>query len=159
VVRAVAALGDAQVLIAGDGPDRADLEELATAQAPGRVHFAGRVSEPRDAYAAADVVVLPSRGGDSMPATLIEAGLSGRPVVACPIGAIPEIVVDGHTGRLVPSDDLDALIDALRALLADPAWRDELGRAAREHCAARFSIEHVGRQWGDVLDAVLARRR
>ena len=51
-----------------------------------------------EAYAAADVVVLASRGGDSMPAVLIEAGLCGVPAVATPVQAIPEIVLPGETG-------------------------------------------------------------
>ena len=78
-VRAMALLPDATLLVAGDGPDRAWLEELSCHVAPGRVEFLGPVESIAPVYARAEVVVLPSRGGDSMPAVLIEAGWRRTP--------------------------------------------------------------------------------
>jgi glycosyltransferase involved in cell wall biosynthesis len=154
-----AALAPAVLLVAGDGPERAALEAQAERLLPKRARFAGVLAAPAQAYAAADVVVLASRGGDSMPATLIEAGLCGLPVVATPVGAIGEVVTDDVTGVLVPNDDEGtALARALSRLLVDPAGRHRLGAAARDRCLARFSIDVVADQWAAVLAEATSRR-
>jgi glycosyltransferase involved in cell wall biosynthesis len=154
-VEAVAAVPGLQLLIAGDGPQRSALHDLAARCAPRRVHFVGVLDDVTAAYAAADVVVLPSRGGDSMPAALIEAGLSGRPAVATSIGAIPEVVVPGATGELVPVGDPRRLARALEALVADPDELARLGAAARERALQRFDIDVVAAGWEAALyDAV-----
>ena len=90
-----------------------------------------------------------------MPAVLIEAGLMALPAVATPIEAIPEVVVAGTTGLLVPVDDPVALTDALRALLDDDDRRARLGAAAREHCIEHFSIERVGSMWAATLQELV----
>jgi glycosyltransferase involved in cell wall biosynthesis len=150
VVRAVARV-PAYLLVAGTGPERASLEALARDCAPERVTFLGAVDDPALVYEAADVVVLARRGGDSMPAVLIEAGLTGVACVATPIDAIPEVIVDGETGVLVAPGDVDALADALRDLLADPDRRRALGAAARARCETCFTIPVVAQQWAAVL--------
>lgn len=154
-IRAVAKLPDAQLLVAGDGPARDALHAQAERDAPGRVVFASTVARAVDAYAAADIVVLASRGGDSMPAVLIEAGLMALPTVATPIEAIPEIVLAGTTGLLVPVDAPDALADALRALIDDDDRRVRLGVAARQHCTEHFTIEPVGEMWSSLLQELV----
>jgi glycosyltransferase involved in cell wall biosynthesis len=151
LIDAAACTQAVQVLVVGDGPARTDLEARARRVAFGRVAFAGVVGDAADAYAAADAVVLPSRGGDSMPAVLIEAALMGVPAIATPIEAIPEIVIAGVTGLLVPVDSVSALADALRRLVADDALRARLGDAARAHCSARFTLDSVGAQWEATL--------
>lgn len=156
-VRAAARIDDLQLLVAGDGPERGALEALADEVMPGRCTFAGSVASAPTALAAADVVLFPSKGGDSMPATLIEAGLMGRPVVATAVGAIADVVIDGETGRVLPSADVDAVADALRALLDDEPTARAWGRAARERCLATFSIDVVAAQWAAVLGPVAAR--
>jgi len=151
---AVRALGDlpgAQMLVVGDGPERASLTALANQVAPERIVFTGSIDDPADAYAAADVVALPSRGGDSMPAVLIEAGLCGLPTVSTPVEGIPEIVLDGETGCLVPVGEHAALTRTLGALLTDGDQAARLGAAARAHCIQHFSIEAVAAQWVAVL--------
>ena len=129
-IRATSALEGCHLLVVGDGPERTALEQLAADVAPGRVTFTGALSEPIDAYRAADVVLLPSLGGDTMPATLIEAGLCGLPSIATPIGAIEEIVLD-RTGFIVPPGDSHALAGAIGKLQSAPSLADELGRSAR----------------------------
>ena len=150
-ISAVAQLPDVQLLIAGDGPARGALEDQARRVAPERVVFTSTLTRARDAYAAADIVVLASRGGDSMPAVLIEAGLMGVPTVATPIGAIPEIVLAGTTGRIVPVDDAEALAESLRALIDDDDRREQFGNAARAHCTEHFTVERVGAMWASAL--------
>ncbi len=154
VIDALAGLGDAQLLVVGDGPERSNLEARAARAAPGRVRFTGSLPDPLDAYATADVVVLASRGGDSMPAVLIEAGLCGLPAVSTAVEAIPEIVVDGVTGSIVPTDATAPLTEAIRSLLADPGQRGAFGAAARAHCLATFDVDTVAAHWLAVLDEV-----
>jgi len=152
----IVALPEVQLAVAGDGPERARLEALATDRAPGRVHFLGSRSDVVPVYRAADVVVFPTRGGDAMPATIIEAGLCGLPVVATAIGAIPEIVIDGSTGAVVATDHAHELASAVQALLDDPAARRRLGAAARERCLARYTIDAVASGYEAVLEDALS---
>jgi glycosyltransferase involved in cell wall biosynthesis len=71
---------------------------------------------------------------------LLEAASAGVPVVAC---GVPDVVVDGETGVLVPRDDAAALALALRKLLASPEERQRLGTAARRHVERRFDLAHL----------------
>jgi glycosyltransferase involved in cell wall biosynthesis len=153
-IEAVGGLPEVLLLVAGDGPERGGLEALATACAPDRVRFVGQVDSTADVYAAADVVVLPSRGGDSMPATLIEAGLTGIPAVSTRVEAIPDVVVDGATGILVPIGSVDELREAIAALVRGEQGR-RMGSQAHAHCLARFSIDAVAASWSEFLGAVV----
>lgn len=153
-VTALARIPDAHLVVAGAGSEAAHLEALAAAHAPGRVHFVGTRADAAGLYHAADVLVLASRGGDSMPAVLLEAGLCGLPVVSTRIGAIPEVVVDGVTGIVVAPDDEAALADALTRLLADPEERARMGDAARARCLERYEMAPVAAQWEAVLRRV-----
>lgn len=153
-IAALARLPQAQLLVVGDGPERSALAQMAERLAPGRVIFAGSVADPREHFAAADVVVLASRGGDSMPAVLIEAGCMGVPSVATPVEGIVEILDHGRAGELVPRDDTYALTTALDRVLSDRGHADALAAAAREHCLAVYDIATVAEQWDRVLTEV-----
>lgn len=146
-IAAVAELDGAHLLVVGDGPLRSVLEGQAASAAPGRVHFAGALADPRSAYAAADLLVLTSRT-EGLPAVLVEAGLSGVPVVANDVGFVGEIVEDGETGVLVPLDDRAALVAGIRHGLANAV---ALADRARGHCAARFSLGAAAARWEAVL--------
>lgn len=99
------------------------------------------------AYAAADLFVLPSRQAadgdrDGLPNVLMEAQAMGLPCLSTRMAAIPELIVDGETGRLVPPDDAEALAEALAALIADPAARQRLGEAGRARVRGAFGCEN-----------------
>lgn len=146
-LEAVAKLPEGQLLVVGDGLERASLEDLASRLAPGRVRFTGAVADATIALAAADVVVLPSRT-EGIPAVAIEAGLCGLPVVATDVGGVSEVVRHGETGFLCRPGD----IAAMTALLGQAiARRDELGVRARAWCLPRFGMEHVAGAWLDLL--------
>ena len=115
--------------LAGEGPQRARLEELARPLGD-RVRFLGHVSDMAAAFARADVVVLPSLD-EAAGSVLIEAMASGVPVVASAVGGIPELV--GDAGILVSSRDRQAWIPALRRA---PTWDGARGRQR----AASFSV-------------------
>ena len=83
------------------------------------------------AWAHCAVGVVPSIWPEPLSLAAVEAMACGRPVVASATGGLPEVVIDGETGLLVPAGDVGALRDALRALLSDPVLRRRLGEAAR----------------------------
>jgi len=154
VVAAVARIPDVHLVVAGAGPERERLEAQARAEAPERVHFVGNRPDAGELYRAADVLALASRGGDSMPAVLLEAGLCALATVSTRIGAIPEVIVDGSTGLVVDPDDPVALAEAVTALLGDPPRRARMGAAARERCLTRYEMTPVAEEWESVLRRV-----
>jgi glycosyltransferase involved in cell wall biosynthesis len=151
-VRQLADVEDLVVLVAGDGPLRAEVESAAS-DLGDRVRFLGYRTDVAALLAASDVVVQPSEY-DALPTTLIQALAAGRPVVASAVGGIPEIVTPAE-GVLVPAGDATAVADALRDLLGDPARRRALGAAARARYEAAFDADRwageMRRLYEDVL--------
>lgn len=157
LVRAVGRLPGATLDVAGDGPERAALEALAAAVAPGRVRFHGRL--PKDdalnLVRAAVAAVVPARWHENQPLAVLEAFASGVPVVATTLGGLPDLITDGEVGRLVPPDDVDALARTLGDLLADPDAAAAMGRAARARAEDRFSPHvHLRALDGHYADAL-----
>jgi glycosyltransferase involved in cell wall biosynthesis len=140
-----------RLVIAGDGPLRAELESQATAQAPGRVSFLGQLTDLAELLRAVDAVTLTS-DSEGVPGVLIEAGLSGLPVVATDVGYVRDIVLPGRTGEVVPTGDARAVAQALKTVLADSA---ALGALARRHCVERFDVTTVSDSWAELLRAVV----
>jgi len=151
VVRAVAATSAAQVLVVGDGPERTLVERLARTLLPERAVFTGPMEDMGQVYGAADIVALATRGGDSMPAVLIEAGLCGLPAVAFDVGAIAETLEDGVTGLVVKRGDGEAFRRAVGGLVTDEAFQRELGQKALERCLLNFEIKVVAKRWEEIL--------
>jgi glycosyltransferase involved in cell wall biosynthesis len=128
-----------RLIIAGEGPERAALEEKAAALGiAGRVLFTGAVSSPWNVLAAADIFVLPSRY-EGMPNALLEAMAAALPVVATGVGAVPEMIEDGRQGFVVPPQDPQAIAAALDRLSWSPDLRKEMGRRGRETAKGSFS--------------------
>jgi glycosyltransferase involved in cell wall biosynthesis len=124
------------VVLVGEGPLDGDLRRRIAAEALGAcVHLVGPTPDAAGALIAADVVAVPSRW-ESGPLVVAEALELGRPVVATPVGFVPEMVTDGQTGRLVPPGDAGALAGALADLLEDPAAAAALGAAGQTRVAA-----------------------
>jgi glycosyltransferase involved in cell wall biosynthesis len=151
-IEATKLLPDVELVVVGDGPERARLEALARAAAPHRVHFLGQTPHPQEPLAAADLVVVPS-DTEGQPRVAVEAGLSGLPVVATKVGGLPEIVDEGRTGFLVPPGAATPLADAMRAALA---VREPMGAAARQHCAAHFDLSLVAGRWHTLLTSQIS---
>jgi glycosyltransferase involved in cell wall biosynthesis len=125
-----------RLLFVGDGPYRRRLENRGAV-------LAGPRRDIPEILAASDIVALPSRFGEGCPNALLEAMAAGKPVVAARTGGIPEVVVDGETGLLVPREDVDALRAALLRLAADPALRARMGAAGRERVEREFTVDRV----------------
>ncbi len=142
-----------RALLVGDGPQRSEIAEAATSAG---VEMLGSRSDVAELMREADLMVFPSRpAGEGMPGVLIEAGLSGLPVVATDVPGVRAIVVDEQTGFVVGVDDLGAMAKATELLLEDPEVRGTMGRSARKHCVEHFSIEAVGRSWMALLQPIL----
>jgi glycosyltransferase involved in cell wall biosynthesis len=126
--RAVAERPELRLVIAGDGPARAELER----DAPSGVRFLGELQGPElaDLYASADVFCFPSTT-DTFGQVLLEAGASGLAVVAAAVGGALELVRHGATGVLVPPDDPDAFSRTLVDLAASEPLRRRLGMTGR----------------------------
>ncbi|HEV8702250.1 MAG TPA: glycosyltransferase [Candidatus Polarisedimenticolia bacterium] len=115
------------------------------------IEIAGRI--PREAmpdeYRRSDLFVLPTLA-DNTPVTLMEAMASGLPAVATAVGGIPEMVVPGVTGRLVPAGDIPALTASIEGLLADPSLRRGMGVASRKVAETKFARQRMISQLEDV---------
>ncbi len=131
----------ARLLVAGDGPQRERLIQLAGGLGlDDRVTWLGHVGRgPLEALAAeAWVQVVPSVWAEPFGLVTAEAAMRGTAVVATNIGGSAEIVVDGQTGLLTPPRDVDRLAAALQRLLADRGLAETLGAAARERALVEY---------------------
>jgi glycosyltransferase involved in cell wall biosynthesis len=120
------------LLVAGDGPDRARLEQARSALGLGeRVRFLGGLGrdEVLRLLRGADAALLPSRW-ENFPHLVVEALAVGTPVVATAVGGVPEILRDGENGLLVPAGDAGALAAAIRRITGDGELRARLAAAA-----------------------------
>lgn len=146
--------------VVGEGPLRGELEtRIAAAGLSGRVHLLGprRQDEVARRMAAARVVAQPSVVAadgqmEGIPVALMEALAAERPVVASRLSGIPELVVDGETGLLVPPGDAAALAAALRRLLEDAELGRRLGRGGRQLVGREFSLAGTTAELLAVLD-------
>jgi glycosyltransferase involved in cell wall biosynthesis len=141
-LRALARLDQGHLYIIGDGPQRAEYEQLADQLGPtDRVTFTGTWSHDQALLAirAADVFVLSSRT-EGLSHVLLEAMQLGTPRVASDVGGNPELITNQVDGLLVPYKDVEALASALQDLLDNPARREELAQNALKR-AENFSWE------------------
>lgn len=142
LVRALAELapGSFRATIVGDGPDRPEVAAAVRhAGLEGSVELVGERHDVPALLADADVFVLASRS-EGLPMSVLEAMAVGLPVVASAVGGVPEAVVDGETGLLVPHSDPSALARALRQLLEEPDLLRRFGTAGRERARMTFAL-------------------
>jgi len=152
-----AQLPGATMVIAGTGPDRVKLADLARDLGlADAVTFAGRIDNAAmpEYYRRADVA-LNSSTVDNMPISLLEAYASGVPVVSTNVGGVPFIARDGDTALLVPPGDPDAMASALLRLARDRDLYARLRANALEY-VTRFGWPSVRRQWLDCYARVCA---
>lgn len=126
---------ECELLVIGDGAERARLEKLATPH----VRMLGDRQDVPDLLRRMDVFVLPSIN-EGISNTILEAMASGLPVVATRVGGNPELVIDGTTGRLVTIGDVEGIADALRSYAVDARFRTSHGRNARRRAVREFSV-------------------
>jgi glycosyltransferase involved in cell wall biosynthesis len=149
------ACANAQLIVVGDGDDRARLERrVADAGLTGAVRFTGLVSQPelRQHFAEAQVFALPSEG-EGFGLVFLEAMRAARPCIAAQ-GAAEEIVLDRLTGRIVPARDRAALAAALTELLSDAALCGALGQAGRRRFESDYTAAGFAERFMTVLQQV-----
>ncbi len=144
-----------QLVLIGEGKDRRDYERLCVQLGLRQVRFHDFVNH--DAlcryYAAADVIVLPSRS-ETWGFVLNEAMEFGLPAVTTTtVGCSGDLVIDGENGMIVPPDDPAALADALKRLVCDPMLRARMGERCRER-AVLFSPERWADGFASALDSM-----
>jgi glycogen synthase len=161
LLRAVARAGKLthDLLIAGDGPERTSLEKLAGELGLGEaVRFVGKVDhdEAVRLFAGCSFFVLPSRH-EPMGIVNLEAMAAAKAVLACEVGGVPELVVNGETGLLTAAEDVEAMASGITRLVFDADLRKRLGENGRKR-AARFSWGAITDQYEQVYRKVLQRR-
>jgi glycosyltransferase involved in cell wall biosynthesis len=139
---------DATLVVLGEGPERERLEAHAR-ERDVRLLLPGRVGDVASVLRRSDVLVHPARW-EGFGLAVLEAMLAGLPVVATRVSSIPEIVVDGETGVLVPPDDPETLRAALERVLAEPG---DLGARGRERARREFSVERMAERTLEVYAA------
>jgi colanic acid/amylovoran biosynthesis glycosyltransferase len=158
LLEALAALEDAQLQVAGDGPDRKMLEDLARSLGiANRVEFLGYQSQAkvRELLSKADVFAL-SSFAEGVPVVLMEAMAAGIPVVATRIAGIPELVRHEENGLIVSPGDSAGVAAAIRDLLDDPDLRNRYARAGRKQIEAEFDINGETRWFATILNKALS---
>lgn len=165
LLEALARIGDASLLLVGQGECERELRALASARGiDARLRFAGDLDDATlaAAYAAADVFVLPSLDrGEAFGLVLLEAMRAGLPVIASAIAGsgVGSVVVDGETGTLVTPGDAPALAAAIDGM-RDGILRQRLGQAGRRCWQAHFTLEATMPPWrriyAEAVDAARA---
>ena len=134
---------DAVLVVAGEGPERDALQNLAAELGVAdALLLPGRAGDVAALLEQAELLLHPSRW-EGFGLVLLEAMLASKPVVATRVSSIPEIVADGETGLLVPPEDATALAAALVRVLDDPG---SLGEAGRARALGQFSAEAMARK-------------
>jgi glycosyltransferase involved in cell wall biosynthesis len=122
------------------------------------VTFEGFRDDVRDVIRSLDIVVHASTVGEPFGQVVVEAMSESKPVVATNGGGVPEIVVDGVTGRLVPMGDAAAMAAAIVQLLGDPQTSSEMGRRGRLRVEEHFTIQKTVEKVSYIYDQVVSTR-
>ncbi len=144
---------DWRLEIVGDGDSRKHLETMAhDLDLYGKVHFAGwkERSELPGIYRQIDLFVLPSRD-EGMPNVVLEAMASGLPVIASRVAGNEELVIEGQTGYLTPSEDPAALSRVLAESIGNTELRQQMGRAGRALVEARYTWRRVAEAYLELM--------
>jgi glycosyltransferase involved in cell wall biosynthesis len=148
--RILRASGIASDLLLAGTPDPADLTGISQIEVAGwgresGVTWLGHVPDTARVWRRAHIAVLPSRGGQGVPQSLLEAAAFGRPLIATDVPGCREIVIHEKTGLLVPVDDPQALASAILRLVRSSPQRVRFGVAARRLVDERFAANLVGK--------------
>ncbi len=143
------------LLLVGDGkpPFRSQLEEQAKGLED-RVHFLGQRMDVPEILSASDVLILPS-DSEALPTVLIEAGASGLPSIATTVGGCGEVIEHGSTGILIPPQDPQSLVEAVRGLVENPLLAEQMGKAAYKRVHSLFTLPGQAAALADLYEEVV----
>jgi glycosyltransferase involved in cell wall biosynthesis len=135
---------DVTFIIVGEGPEeqpiRSLIEQLGLA---GRIKMLGFRQDLLNVFRSLNIFAIPSVEGDTIPQVLMQALATGIPVVSTTVGSIPDVVIDGETGFVVPPRDATALADRIMKLLDDPGLRARMGVRGRSLVESTYSIDKM----------------
>jgi glycosyltransferase involved in cell wall biosynthesis len=156
--RVLAEHPDATFTIAGEGPERSGLTQLAKElKLTDRIEMPGVVRDVPGFLASLDVAVLCSRS-EGMSNAVLEYMAAARPIVATTVGANERLIDDGVHGLLVPPDDPASLAHAISRLLREPALSERLAQAARQRVWERYSREAMVRRFEAFYQRLVQRK-
>lgn len=141
--------------IAGDGSSRSALQHLAERLGVSEnVSFLGWRTDINSVLQSWGIFIQPSLD-EGFGVSVLEAMASGRPVIASDVGGLRELVLDGTTGFLVPSDNPTALANRIHLLLKDPVLMARMGEAGRRRAQESFSLAEMVRRTAGLYDRLL----
>jgi N-acetyl-alpha-D-glucosaminyl L-malate synthase BshA len=144
-----------RLLMIGDGPDRSRAEAFCREHhLRERVFFLGNVPNLEEIVGAADLFLLPSEA-ESFGMAALEAMASEVPVIATKAGGLPEVVVDGETGYLLPVGDVEGMAERAIEILSDAELQRKMGRRAREVAIERFDERKIVPMYREFYERVI----
>ncbi|MDX2033113.1 MAG: N-acetyl-alpha-D-glucosaminyl L-malate synthase BshA [Blastocatellia bacterium] len=145
----------ARLVMCGDGPERESAERLAREYGLAEdVLFVGQVPNIADYLSVADLLLLPSET-ESFGLSALEAMACEVPVIATRAGGLPEVVLDGETGFLVPIGDISAIAERAIDILSDEPRRRRMGARGRAWAVERFNTETVIPEYERLYERVI----
>jgi glycosyltransferase involved in cell wall biosynthesis len=162
LLRAMQKIPHMRLVVAGDGPQRGELQSLAASLKLNNVEFVGQVGpEERDLrIAQSQFTVLPSHAYETLGKTILESYAGGRAVVASDLGSRRELVREGETGLLYRNGDVNELATAIETLRSQPDLAEKMGRAGRALVRLRYTPEeHYRKMRGLYEDLISAKAR
>lgn len=152
---------DCDIVLVGDGPERAQLERKVRERALHHVHFLGRLPD-EDKMALLDLsraLVLPSHlPSEAYGLSLVEAAMRSVPMICCEIGTGTSFVnIDGETGLVVPPADPVRLATAIRTLIADADLARAMGRRARARYDAELTAQRLGERYAAIYTSIASK--
>jgi glycosyltransferase involved in cell wall biosynthesis len=149
------ASGPGQLVLAGDGACRQELErQVRELRLEGKIHFLGRCTDIPELLGASDVFVLPSQN-EGNPLALMEAMAAGLPVVATAVGGVPELLEDRKSGFLVAPGDWEALGGAMMRLLGNIEMRRRMAASAAQRAIEVFSATRMAQGYMELYERSL----
>jgi glycosyltransferase involved in cell wall biosynthesis len=143
------------LVVVGEGPYRSLIEPKIHELGVGdQVHLVGYQDDVAPWLALMDVVAMPSYAHEGVPQAALQAMALGKPVVGTYVGGIPEVVIPGETGLLVPPKDPQALAAAMRQLWEQPELRAAMGRRGLELVVGKYSLERMAAAVEAVYDFI-----
>jgi N-acetyl-alpha-D-glucosaminyl L-malate synthase BshA len=147
-----------RLLMVGDGPDRGKVEQYCREHdICNAVTFIGSLPLIEEVLIGADLFLLPSES-ESFGLAALEALSCRVPVIATDAGGLPEVVVDGECGFLLPVGDVEGMANAANLLLADPQRRQAMGEAGRRRAVETFGQDAVVGRYRAIYERVTGRR-
>ena len=158
LIRAMQQVPDIHLVIAGDGPQKNELERLTASLRLMNVEFVGHLgAEERDRrIAQSRFTILPSRAYETLGKTILESYAHARPVIATDIGSRRELIHDGETGLLYPVRSVNQLAEAIQLLATNPELTKTMGRAGWEMARCEHTPEQHYQKLMPFYDRLLA---